>query len=91
MVLIEAMAMERRRLHQLRWCSGHCGRRRNRIFVNPGNDAELADAIEKLYNNSDLRQRMGKAGRRRVEELFDQRHQITRLEGIYRELISGKC
>ena len=34
-----------------------------------------------------VRVRMGRAGRARVEELFDQEKQISRLEQLYRELL----
>jgi len=54
----------------------------------PRQDARaLADGLERLIGDPDLRVRMGKAGRVRVEELFDQEKQITRLERLYRQLL----
>jgi len=54
----------------------------------PRQDARaLADSLERLVGDPDLRQRMGRAGRARVEEFFDQEKQITRLEQLYRELL----
>jgi glycosyltransferase involved in cell wall biosynthesis len=54
----------------------------------PRQDARaLADGLERLVGDPDLRKRMGRAGRARVEELFDQEKQITRLEQLYRGLL----
>jgi len=46
----------------------------------------LTDNIERLLENSTLRQNMGSAGRRRVETRFDIRKQCSRLELIYDEI-----
>ena len=43
----------------------------------------LADALVRLADDPDLRERLGRAGRRRVLEHFDQRRQCERLEEIY--------
>jgi glycosyltransferase involved in cell wall biosynthesis len=54
----------------------------------PRQDARaLADGLERLIVDPDLRVRMGGMGRIRVEELFDQEKQITHLERIYRGLL----
>jgi glycosyltransferase involved in cell wall biosynthesis len=54
----------------------------------PRQDARaLADGLERLIGDPDLRVRMGRAGRARVEEFFDREEQITRLEQLYRELL----
>jgi glycosyltransferase involved in cell wall biosynthesis len=58
------------------------------ILVPPRNAARLAAGIGNLIDDPVLRERMGKAGRQRVLELFDQRKQIDRLEEIYRSLIA---
>ncbi len=57
------------------------------IYVNPRNPAQLAAAIEKLGADPLLREQMGKAGRERVEAMFDQRRQIRRIEDMYYELL----
>ncbi|MBX2990837.1 MAG: glycosyltransferase family 4 protein [Bacteroidetes bacterium] len=57
------------------------------IYVNPRNAQQLADAIERLGADPELRLSMGRAGRRRVEEMFDQQKHITRIEEIYYELL----
>ncbi|MDH3760537.1 MAG: glycosyltransferase [Gammaproteobacteria bacterium] len=47
--------------------------------------AGLAQNIAQLLENSSLRHNMGKAGRKRVEQLFDVRKQCAKLESIYSE------
>lgn len=88
LVLIEAMAMERPVVASN--CDGVLDIVLDGvtgIHVNPRDPQQLADAIEKLGNDPELRRKMGKAGRKRVEELFDQRRQIHRLEEIYYDLL----
>jgi len=57
------------------------------LYVNPRDAQQLADAIEKLGSDPQLRRTMGKAGRKRVEEFFDQRKQIARMVEVYYELL----
>ena len=87
-VLIEAMAME------LPVISTNCDGvldivvdGKTGISIEPRNSKQLAAAIERLGADPELREQMGKNGRRRVEEFFDQRKQITRIEEIYYELL----
>lgn len=87
-VLIEAMAMERAVVSTN--CDGVLDIVVDGVtglYVNPRNPAQLAAAIEKLGADPELRARMGKAGRERVEAMFDQRNQIRRIEDIYYELL----
>jgi glycosyltransferase involved in cell wall biosynthesis len=87
-VVIEAMAMERPVVSTN--CDGVLDivvDGLTGIYVNPRNARQLASAIERLGNDTELREKMGKAGRRRVEELFDQRRQIARIEAIYYGLL----
>jgi glycosyltransferase involved in cell wall biosynthesis len=59
-------------------------------FLVPERDvAALADRILLLIKSTDLRRRMGKAGRERIEREFDLRKQAKRLEEIYHETISS--
>jgi glycosyltransferase involved in cell wall biosynthesis len=60
------------------------------LMVPPRASAPLADALERLLRDRSMALRMGEAGRRRVEECFDQQKQIDRLEAIYREVTDGR-
>jgi glycosyltransferase involved in cell wall biosynthesis len=88
LVLIEAMAMERPVVSTN--CDGVLDIVVDGVtglYVNPRNAIQLANAIEKLGTDGELREKIGKNGRRRVEELFDQRRQIARIEEIYYGLL----
>lgn len=90
-VLIEAMAMERPVVSTN--CDGVLDivvDGETGLYVQPRRADELAVALMQLIADPLLRDQMGKAGRKRVEELFDQRKQISTLEGIYEELLSTK-
>ena len=90
-VLIEAMAMERPVVYTN--CDGVLDIvvvGQTGISVHPRNSPELAAALTSLIENPALREKMGKAGRFRVEELFDQRKQIDRIEEIYSQLLEEK-
>jgi glycosyltransferase involved in cell wall biosynthesis len=87
-VLIEAMAMERPVVSTN--CDGVLDivvDGETGIYVNPRNARQLAEAIERLGADPALRRKMGKAGRKRVEEMFDQRAQITKIEELYYDLL----
>lgn len=57
------------------------------FIVNPLDTAALADRLERLLLDAELRQRMGEAGRRRVLERFTLWHQAQAMEAIFREVI----
>jgi glycosyltransferase involved in cell wall biosynthesis len=57
------------------------------FFVHPRNSVELADALARLIENPVLREEFGRAGRKRVEELFDQRRQVERFEAVYYDVL----
>lgn len=87
-VLIEAMAMERAVVSTN--CDGVLDivvDGETGIYVNPRNVQQLTAAFERLGADTELREKMGKAGRQRVEEMFDQRKQIARIEEIYYDLV----
>ena len=50
-------------------------------LVNPGDGAALAGAMEKILRDPEAGARLGRAGRRRAEELFDLRANVARLAG----------
>ena len=57
------------------------------ILVPPNDAVSLADAIEKLAGDSELRRRYGDAGRKRQAELFSLDHQITETIRCYESLL----
>jgi glycosyltransferase involved in cell wall biosynthesis len=85
--LIEAMAMERPVVSTRKdgtldiVVDGETG-----YFIPVQDAAALATALARLIEQPDLRERMGKAGRRRVMELFSQSGQVRRLEHLYAEI-----
>lgn len=90
-VLIEAMAME------LPVVSTNCDgvldivvHEETGLFVPPRNAVQLAGALLRLIDDPGLRLQMGKAGRRRVLEMFDQQKQIETLVEIYRSVVAEK-
>jgi glycosyltransferase involved in cell wall biosynthesis len=57
-------------------------------FVVPYNDIHsIAKAILRLLENEEMRSEMGKAGRERVEELFDMRRMAKLTEAVYEDLL----
>ena len=57
------------------------------LLILPGNPEKLAEAILKLIQNPELARTMGKEGRKRVEQFYDQRLCVKSIESIYRELL----
>lgn len=60
------------------------------ILVTPRDASALAQGIEKLVANPDLRRRMGEAGRARVEAVFDIRHHVRAMEAIFDEMLAHR-
>ncbi len=90
-VLIEAMAM--RRAVVATNCDGVVDivvDRLTGLMVPPRQAVPLADALGRLVRDPAMAVRMGEAGRQRVEDLFDQKKQIDRLETIYRDVIAER-
>jgi len=59
-------------------------------YLAPERDVEaLADRIEKLIYNSNLRRKMGKKGRRKIEKEFDINVLNARLEKVFKDLCEG--
>ena len=58
------------------------------LVVPPGDAVALAQAINTLLADPELRQRMGAAGRRRVAELFSRQRMVAGNEAVYREAIA---
>lgn len=74
-----------------RWCRG-AGREivrhgRNGLLVPPRSPAAIADAIDRLAGDPDLRRRMGQDGRERVEREFAEEHVVAQTLDVYRALL----
>lgn len=58
-------------------------------IIVPKRDVEAtAKAIQKLIDNKDLRESMGKQGRKRVEELYDWKKNVELMISIYNDILS---
>jgi glycosyltransferase involved in cell wall biosynthesis len=57
------------------------------ILVPPANPAALAEAIKRLLGDESLRQRMGKAARKRIEESFSWEVAARKTVEVYKEVI----
>ena len=60
------------------------------LLVPPRDPAALADAIERLVRDPDLRARMAAAGRRRAVEKFGFAAHIVTFERVYQALLASK-
>jgi len=61
----------------------------NGILVPPGNSSKLAEAIQYLLDNKDVRTKFGKAGREWVIKNFSTGVIAKRLYSIYEKMVSG--
>lgn len=59
------------------------------IVVPAGDSGALVRAIEQLLQSAELRDSLGKAGRRRIEEQFSWQVAAQRLVAYYREILTG--
>ncbi len=88
-VLIEAMAMQRPVVSTN--CDGVLDimvHGETGLMVPPRDAHAFAGALQQLLEDPSLRARMGAAARRRVITLFDQQHQLDRLEDIYHSVLN---
>lgn len=60
------------------------------FLVPPSDPMALADALEKLLINTDLRSRMGQAGRERVQQQFSTDAYVSGVMQVYRSLLTKK-
>ena len=61
-------------------------------FMLPAGDvASLASAVLTLLDDDQLRQRMGRAGRDRVEQEFSFTHRMQKIEDLYDHVVSNHC
>jgi L-malate glycosyltransferase len=57
------------------------------LLVPPGDAVRLTEALDRLLSSVEERKRMGRAGRRRIEENFTLARKISRTEELYLELL----
>jgi len=60
-------------------------------IVPPANAGELTKAMQLLIGNPRLREEMGEAGRRRVEEKFTSANMAKAMLQVYQEMLSESC
>ena len=63
---------------------------RNGFLVQPGNVAELAAAIKKLLQDKALAEKMGREGRKMIDDKFSADIMVRSIEAVYRELLTRK-
>jgi glycosyltransferase involved in cell wall biosynthesis len=90
-VLLEAMAMEKpvvaSRVGGIPDLVKH---RQNGLLIKPGDVAGLTDALEKVLSDSVLSSKMGKEGRKRIQEQFSSDIMVQSIDRVYRELLTRK-
>jgi glycosyltransferase involved in cell wall biosynthesis len=59
-------------------------------LVPPQSVEPLADRLCALVTDADLRQRMGREGRRRFADVFRHEHMTARIRALYQRILSGK-
>lgn len=60
------------------------------ILIPPSNPAELARGCVKILSDREMGRKMGRAGRKRAESLFDIKGTIRNTEKLYREMMMGE-
>ena len=90
-VLLEAMAMEKPVV------ASHVGgipdlvkHQVNGLLVKPGDVAELTNALEQILSDSVLSSKMGKEGRKRIQEQFSSDIMVQSIDKVYQELLTRK-
>lgn len=58
------------------------------LLVSPSAPSELAEALDCLLRHPARARAMGLAGKRRVKEAFDLEQTVSRIEGVYRALLT---
>jgi glycosyltransferase involved in cell wall biosynthesis len=57
------------------------------LLVKPGDPSDMAKCVKRLLDDKNLAEQYGKAGRKRVEEMFTIERNIKETEGVYLELL----
>jgi len=58
------------------------------FYAKPNDEVEFAENILKLLESPELREKIGAEGRRRMEEMFEWRHQAPKLLEVYEKAFS---
>ncbi len=87
--LLEAMAMGKAIVSTSLGCEGFENLESNRELSIADTPQEFAQRVIELLNDPSQRERLGRAGRRFVEERYDWRVIVPRLEQIYERLASS--
>jgi len=91
LVLLEASAMEKPVIGtDIRGCREAVDKNKTGLLVPPKNSKELAKAIVYLISNPEVCEKMGKAGRKKVLEEFDEKLVFDRIKKEYEKLILEK-
>ena len=62
----------------------------NGLLVKPGDVAELTNALEQILSDNVLSSKMGKEGRKRIQEQFSSDIMVQSIDRVYRELLTRK-
>ena len=60
------------------------------ILVPAGNSIAIADAIERIFEDPTLGQRMGEEGRKKIIQDFNVKTEVAKIEKIFIEAVSQK-
>jgi len=58
------------------------------LYADPNNIEDLANKIEELLEDEELREKMGAIGRKRMEEEFEWKYQEKKLLNAYRHCLN---
>ena len=58
------------------------------FVVPPENPEALAGVLKKLFQDANLRKRMGNAGRKRAENFFSQKAMVSGVQAVYEKLLT---
>jgi glycosyltransferase involved in cell wall biosynthesis len=90
-VLVEAAAMKKPIITtNTRGCKEAVEEGRNGLLVPVNNSIELADAIEKLIKDKQLRTEFGTNSRRKAEQEFDENNLVEKIIRVYNKLLKQK-
>jgi glycosyltransferase involved in cell wall biosynthesis len=62
----------------------------NGLLVRPGDVKELADTLEKVLSDNKLARKLGREGRKRIQDQFSADVMVRSIEKLYRELLARK-